>query len=232
VIICHHKLLCGPGCWLTTPPSSSRVVSSPRMRRRPVGARGVEAGGAAVPGGVGGRERRSVSDRRGAALGWRVRRCMSGFAATRCHTVVALFVLSIASIRSRWTLISPNVRLRAFASISSGNQPRTSSVHSARLNGAPPGTRPAASAGATYLRTVPRSTPTLDATTAFGRRACQCCKSLRHRSSRTISLPCSLPARRLTSQVLRGQGTEPRDAPPVVTTQPALHNMNTPRRIT
>lgn len=93
-----------------------------------------------------------------------------------CHTVVALFVFNICSMRSRWTLIAPNVRLRAFASTNSGNQSRTNSSQSARLNGGPPGTRPAASAGATYLRTVPRSTPTLAATSAFGRPACQCCQ--------------------------------------------------------
>src|SRR5215218_265432 len=61
--------------------------------------------------------------------------------------------------------------------MSSGNQPRTNSTHSARDNGAPPGASPAASAGATYLRTVPRSTLTLAATSALDRPACQCCRT-------------------------------------------------------
>jgi hypothetical protein len=67
-----------------------------------------------------------------------------------------------------------NRRLRTRASTSSGNQPRTSSAHSARDSVGPPGTSPAASAGATYLRTVLGSMPRLCATTDLGRPACQC----------------------------------------------------------
>jgi hypothetical protein len=90
---------------------------------------------------------------------------------------VAVFVASIVSIRSRCALIVPNVRLRTVASTSSGNHPATTVAHSARLNRGPPGETPAASAGATYLRTVLGSTPKLAATTTFGRPACQCCNT-------------------------------------------------------
>ncbi len=44
------------------------------------------------------------------------------------------------------------------------------------LTGGPPGAIPAASAGATYWRTVFASTPRLRATSTFGRPAYQCCK--------------------------------------------------------
>ena len=45
-----------------------------------------------------------------------------------------------------------------------------------RLTGGPPGAIPAASAGATYRRTVLASTPRLRATSTFGRPAYQCCR--------------------------------------------------------
>ncbi|MFN2505342.1 MAG: hypothetical protein ABR540_14150, partial [Acidimicrobiales bacterium] len=77
-------------------------------------------------------------------------------------------------MRSRWASMIGNRRLRARASTSSGNQPRTSSAHSARDSAGPPGASPAASAGATYLRTVLGSMPRLVATTDLGRPACQC----------------------------------------------------------
>ena len=57
-----------------------------------------------------------------------------------------------------------------------GNQPRASARHCSSVTGGPPGTIPAASAGATYLRTVLASTPRLRATSTFGRPAYQCCK--------------------------------------------------------
>src|SRR2546427_36464 len=51
------------------------------------------------------------------------------------------------------------VRLRALASTSPGNHCRTSSAHSARDNPGPPGTSPAASAGARHLRPALRPGP-------------------------------------------------------------------------
>ena len=57
-----------------------------------------------------------------------------------------------------------------------GNQPRASARHCSSATGGPPGAIPAASAGATYRRTVLTSTPRLRATSTFGRPAYQCCK--------------------------------------------------------
>src|SRR5438105_2195701 len=106
----------------------------------------------------------------------------------RWCTVVTVLVASMSTMRSRWASITPNVRLRALASTSSGNQPRTSSAHSARPSVGPPGASPASVALATYLRTVLGSMPRLDATTDFGRPACQCCRT----STTSITSNCLL----------------------------------------
>ena len=74
------------------------------------------------------------------------------------------------------TAIAGHDDCRRLVSTSSGNQPRTSATHCASARAAPPGTIPAAIAGAVYLRTVLRSTPKLSATCACERPACQCTK--------------------------------------------------------
>src|SRR3954470_8139224 len=124
-------------------------------------------------------------------------------------------------IRSRWASIVGPVKLRALASTRSGNQPTTNSDHSARDSGGPPGVSPAASAGATYLRTVARSTPTLAATCDFERPAYQCSKI----STTSIT---SNPLLAITPRSSRGrarhllrQGTGLVDPPTLITgTQP------------
>src|SRR6266511_6028502 len=92
----------------------------------------------------------------------------------RWCTVVTVLVRSISAIWARWALIASWVGLRWRGSTSSGNHSLTSAAHCDRDRGGPPGARPAALAGATYLLTVPRSTPRLRATTAILRPACQC----------------------------------------------------------
>src|SRR5215471_8808114 len=72
--------------------------------------------------------------------------------------------------------IAGQVTCRSRVSASCGNQPRTSSAHSSSLFAQPPGTMPAASAGAMYFRSVLRSTPRLCAIWFFDRPACQCIK--------------------------------------------------------
>src|SRR5262249_56676598 len=57
-----------------------------------------------------------------------------------------------------------------------GTPPRPRARHCPSLAGGPPGPIPAASAAATYRRTVLTSTPRLRATSSFGRPAYQCCK--------------------------------------------------------
>src|SRR5262249_24059217 len=57
-----------------------------------------------------------------------------------------------------------------------GTRPRPRPRHCSSDTGGPPGAIPAASAGATYRRTVLASTPRLRATSTFGRPAYQCCK--------------------------------------------------------
>ena len=89
-----------------------------------------------------------------------------------------VFVPIIFSISSRRSASTGQVRLRACASTSSGNHAATRTAQPARSHPDPsPGLIPAASAAATYLRTVFTSTPRLAATTVFGRPACQCCST-------------------------------------------------------
>src|SRR5271168_2970223 len=73
-----------------------------------------------------------------------------------------------------WSAISGHVDCNDERSASSGNQSAASAAHCSLLKVGPPGTRPAASAGATYLRTVFGSTPSelLSSTIFFP--ACQC----------------------------------------------------------
>ncbi len=106
--------------------------------------------------------------------------------------MASVFVTSIAVISSRRASKAGHVRLRAWASTNSGNQPATSAAQPARSLGCPsPGTIPAASAAATYLRTVFTSTPRLAATTVFGRPACQCANT----STTSITWNCLLAIR-------------------------------------
>ncbi len=111
--------------------------------------------------------------------------------------------------------MTEKVRLRARASTSSGNQPRTRSAHSARDSGSPPGLMPASSAGAMYFRTVLGSTPTLDATTDFGRPACQCCRiSTTSITSKLLLAMWVSSLSRVTSEVLQDQGARRVDPRP------------------
>jgi hypothetical protein len=91
--------------------------------------------------------------------------------------VARVLVANIDSINSRRASSTGHVEQRARASDSSGNHSATRAAQPARSNTSPsPGAIPAASAGATYLRTVFTSIPRLADNTNFGRPACQCCK--------------------------------------------------------
>src|SRR5579859_6439223 len=70
--------------------------------------------------------------------------------------------------------IAGQVTCRSRASASSGNHSRTRSCHSPSLLAGPPGTIPAATAGATYLRIVLRSTPSEPDISFSDLPACQC----------------------------------------------------------
>ena len=133
-----------------------------------------------------------------------------------------MFVSNIVSIRSRCTSITANVKLRALASTNSGNHSRTRTPQSSRLIVRSPGTNPSASAFATYLRTVPRSTPKLAPTSALGRPACQCCKISTTSITSNVLLAINPSLASKTSQDLHGQGTELRDpqAPSTTTPEP------------
>src|SRR5690348_16154238 len=72
------------------------------------------------------------------------------------------------------SLIAGQVTCRSLVSASSGNHSRTRSAHSRSLLAGPPGTMPAATAGATYLRIVLRSTPSEPDISFSDLPACQC----------------------------------------------------------
>lgn len=70
---------------------------------------------------------------------------------------MARWLVASDSLITSWRRMhSPNVGLRSSGTTSSGNQLRTYSAHSSVVTGGPPGTKPASSAGATYLRMVLR----------------------------------------------------------------------------
>lgn len=74
---------------------------------------------------------------------------------------------------------------------------------------------PAASAGAMYLRTVLGSTPTLDATTDFGRPACQCCRiSTTSITSKLLLAKLGTSLVSVASEVLQVQGVRQVDPRP------------------
>src|SRR5215213_2952397 len=129
-------------------------------------------------------------------------------------------------IRSRWASIVGHVKLRALASTSSGNQPVTNSDHSVRDSGGPPGVSPAASAGATYLRTVPRSTPTLAATCDFERPACQCSKISTTSITSNPLLAITPRSPWGTARHLLRQGTGLVDPPTFITTTAVVDYLN------
>jgi hypothetical protein len=72
------------------------------------------------------------------------------------------------------SLIAGQVTCRSRVSASSGNHSRTRSCHSPSLLAGPPGTIPASTAGATYLRIVLRSTPSEPDISFSDLPACQC----------------------------------------------------------
>src|SRR6266568_907099 len=96
-----------------------------------------------------------------------------------------------------------------------GNHCRASARHCSSLTGGPPGAIPAASAGATYLRTVLASTPRLRATSTFGRPAYQCSKISVTSTIVNVLLAISVlrPEADERHTQLEGPGTEP-SAPP------------------
>src|SRR5271156_1834841 len=77
-------------------------------------------------------------------------------------------------ICSAWSAISGHVDCSDERSASSGNQLSANAAHCSRLRAGPPGTSPAASAGATYLRTVFGSTPSEPLSSTIFFPACQC----------------------------------------------------------
>src|SRR5258707_13676561 len=81
---------------------------------------------------------------------------------------------SCPTMYARCAPIPGPVTCRNRESASSGNHTRASSAHRSWLTGTPPGTRPAASAAATYLRTVFRDSPRLLAISFLDRPAGQC----------------------------------------------------------
>ena len=92
-----------------------------------------------------------------------------------------------------------------------GNQSRASARHCSSATGGPPGAIPAASAGATYRRTVLASTPRLRATSTFGRPAYQCCKISVTSTIVNVLLAISVlrPEADEEHTQLEGPGTEP-----------------------
>jgi len=77
---------------------------------------------------------------------------------------------------------------------SSGNQARTLDAHSAWEKAAPPGTRPAAAARPTYLRTVLRSRPRARAIWETLSPACQCLSSFTTSTTANILLAIRAPS--------------------------------------
>jgi len=100
---------------------------------------------------------------------------------------------------------------------SSGNHSRAIARHRSALTGGPPGASPAASAAATYLRTVLASTPRLRATTAFGRPAYQCSRISVTSTIVNVLLAISPSVRQRTKNSLssedQARNPQPRDAP-------------------
>jgi hypothetical protein len=78
--------------------------------------------------------------------------------------------------------------------VSSGNQARTLDAHSAWEKAAPPGTRPAAAARPTYLRTVLRSRPRARAIRETLSPACQCLSSFTTSTTANILLAIRAPS--------------------------------------
>src|SRR5207253_6310632 len=95
------------------------------------------------------------------------------------------------------------------------NQALAISRHCSSATGGPPGASPAASAAATYLRTVLASTPRLRATSTFARPAYQCSRisatSTIVNVLLAISCPPSSPDERQPQ--LEGPGTKPQPSP-------------------
>src|SRR5450759_4736006 len=162
-------------------PAAARRARGGRQRVQPASVCGPGVPGPPISPG---RSTVTGRDRRPGTAWPTYRRRLDSLAATPCSsrsrwcTVARVFVSIIFVISSRRPSSSGQVRLRACASTSSGNQPATRAAHPARsLTRPSPGRIPSASAAATYLRIVFTSTPRLAATTVFGRPACQCCRT-------------------------------------------------------
>src|SRR5215472_18532294 len=89
--------------------------------------------------------------------------------------------------------IAGQVTCRSRVSASCGNHSRTRQAHSSAVFPGPPGTMPAATAGAMYFRSVLRSTPRLSAISFFDRPACQCIKISLTSITSNVLLAISLP---------------------------------------
>lgn len=97
---------------------------------------------------------------------------------------------------SRCAPIAGHVTCRNRPSVAFGNHPATRCAHTASPTATPPGARPAATAGAKYLRTVLRSNPKLSLICTCDRPPSQCTNnSTRSTTSNDLLLINALPSR-------------------------------------
>src|SRR5919197_4046013 len=134
--------------------------------------------------------------------------CRPRSSRSRCQTVFTVLTASCSRISSWNGAISPKRGWRSSVVTSRGNQPPTSCCQRSRLTGSLPGTIPAATAGATYLRTVLRSTPRLRATSLMERPACQWTRiSVMSTTWKVLLATLTLPRHRCRDEEDRRSGT-------------------------